>query len=89
MECIMNAGDPIFPLPNNWPVLPSEVAGVYAATVIVGKIAGKPWEPLSAARGSTRVVQELENWIYCRCLVAALLLSNNVCPVSSFLERLD
>lgn len=60
-------GDPIFPLPNNWPVLPSEVAGrIRMATQIVGKIAGKRPVSFRCPRlwGSTRVVQELEKLGY-------------------------
>ncbi len=56
-------GDPLFPLPNNWPILPSEVEGrLRAATQIVKKTSGV--QPLSfrcpRLWGSTKVLNVLE-----------------------------
>ncbi len=60
-------GDPIFPLPNNWPLLPSEVEGrLSLATAMVKKIAGS--KPLSfrcpRMWGSNQVVNVLEKLGY-------------------------
>lgn len=56
-------GDPIFPLPNNWPVMSFEVEGrIKEATRIVEKISGV--KPLSfrcpRLWGSTKVIEVLE-----------------------------
>lgn len=56
-------GDPIFPLPNNWPILPSEVAGrLEKATRIIRDICGHPPVSFRCPRlwGSTQVVNVLE-----------------------------
>ena len=56
-------GDPIFPLPNNWPVFPFEVEGrIREATRIVGQIAGTKPTSFRCPRlwGSTQVVNVLE-----------------------------
>lgn len=56
-------GDPIFPLPNNWPLLPSEVEGrVREATRIVKKVSGVDPTSFRCPRlwGSTKVVNVLE-----------------------------
>jgi peptidoglycan/xylan/chitin deacetylase (PgdA/CDA1 family) len=60
-------GDPIFPLPNNWPLLPSEVGGrLREATRIVRDVSGV--RPLSfrcpRLWGSAAVVGELERLGY-------------------------
>ena len=60
-------GDPIFPLPNNWPILPSEVEGrLTEATRIVRKVSGV--RPLSfrcpRLWGSTKVLGVLEKLGY-------------------------
>lgn len=60
-------GDPIFPLPNNWPVFPFEVEGrLVEATRIVEEVAGM--RPLSfrcpRLWGSTRVLNVLEQLGY-------------------------
>jgi len=55
-------GDPIFPLPNNWPVLPSEVEGrIREATRIVSECAGLRPVSFRCPRlwGSTKVVNVL------------------------------
>lgn len=60
-------GDPIFPLPNNWPVLPSEVEGrIEKATKIIRKIIGEQPVSFRCPRlwGSTQVVNVLENLGY-------------------------
>jgi len=60
-------GDPLFPLPNNWPVLPSEVEGrIVAATAIVRKISGVKPVSFRCPRlwGSTAVVNILEKLGY-------------------------
>lgn len=56
-------GDPLFPLPNNWPVLPSEVDGrIREGTRIVSEVAGEAPLSFRCPRlwGSTRVVNVLE-----------------------------
>jgi len=56
-------GDPIFPLPNNWPILPTEVAGrLEQATRIIRDICGHPPVSFRCPRlwGSTQVVNVLE-----------------------------
>src|SRR6185437_6245621 len=60
-------GDPIFPLPNNWPVLPSEIAGrLCENTRIVREVSGI--KPLSfrcpRLWGSTNVLNVLEELGY-------------------------
>ena len=53
-------GDPIFPLPNNWPILPSEVEGrLREATRIVRRVSGvRPDQfPLSASLGQHQGAQ--------------------------------
>jgi peptidoglycan/xylan/chitin deacetylase (PgdA/CDA1 family) len=60
-------GDPIFPLPNNWPVFPFEVEGrIREATRIVGKISGVRPMSFRCPRlwGSTKVVNVLESLGY-------------------------
>jgi len=60
-------GDPIFPLPNNWPVMPSEVEGrITAATRIVQKVSGVRPVSFRCPRlwGSTTVVNVLEKLGY-------------------------
>lgn len=60
-------GDPIFPLPNNWPVLPSEVEGrIREATRVVRKVSGVHPTSFRCPRlwGSTKVVNVLENLGY-------------------------
>ncbi|WP_090623800.1 polysaccharide deacetylase family protein [Parapedobacter indicus] len=60
-------GDPIFPLPNNWPVLPSEVAGrLEEATRIIHSICGEYPVSFRCPRlwGSTQVVNVLESLGY-------------------------
>jgi hypothetical protein len=60
-------GDPIFPLPNNWPILPSEVEGrITKATQMVEQVSGE--QPISfrcpRLWGSTTVVNVLERLGY-------------------------
>ncbi len=60
-------GDPIFPLPNNWPILPSEVEGrLRIATGIIRKVLGEAPVSFRCPRlwGSTRVVNVLEKLGY-------------------------
>lgn len=60
-------GDPIFPLPNNWPVLPSEVEGrLREATRIVADVSRVKPVSFRCPRlwGSTRVVNVLEKLGY-------------------------
>lgn len=60
-------GEPIFPLPNNWPVLPSEVEGrLRTATRMVADVAGVRPVSFRCPRlwGSTKVVQVLEKLGY-------------------------
>jgi peptidoglycan/xylan/chitin deacetylase (PgdA/CDA1 family) len=60
-------GDPIFPLPNNWPVLPSEVEGrLKEATRLVEKHSGLRPVSFRCPRlwGSTKVVNVLEQLGY-------------------------
>ncbi len=60
-------GDPLFPLPNNWPVLPGEVEGRIAeGTRIVRKVSGVKPVSFRCPRlwGSTRVVNVLEKLGY-------------------------
>lgn len=60
-------GDPLFPLPNNWPLLPAEVEGrIRLATKIVQKTAGKRPVSFRCPRlwGSTQVVRVLEELGY-------------------------
>lgn len=60
-------GDPIFPLPNNWPILPSEVEGrLETATAIVAKVAGRRPVSFRCPRlwGSTKVLNVLEKLGY-------------------------
>ncbi len=60
-------GDPIFPLPNNWPVFPWEVEGrLREATRIVKKISGKNPVSFRCPRlwGSTKVIEILESLGY-------------------------
>ena len=55
-------GDPIFPLPNNWPMLPSEVEGrLRMATKLVRKVSGVRPVSFRCPRlwGSTQVVKVL------------------------------
>ena len=56
-------GDPIFPLPNNWPILPSEVEGrLQIATQIVRDVSGDHPTSFRCPRlwGSTQVLNVLE-----------------------------
>lgn len=60
-------GDPIFPLPNNWPVMPSEVEGrIREATRLVQKRSGVRPVSFRCPRlwGSTTVVNVLEKLGY-------------------------
>jgi len=60
-------GDPIFPLPNNWPILPSEVYGrLEKATRIVEETVGVRPVSFRCPRlwGSTRVIHVLEELGY-------------------------
>lgn len=60
-------GDPVFPLPNNWPILPSEVEGrLTIATEIIRKITGEKPVSFRCPRlwGSTQVVKTLEKLGY-------------------------
>jgi peptidoglycan-N-acetylglucosamine deacetylase len=60
-------GDPIFPLPNNWPVLPTEVEGrLREATRIVQKTSGVHPTSFRCPRlwGSTKVVNVLDDLGY-------------------------
>lgn len=60
-------GDPIFPLPNNWPLLPSEVEGrLQEATRIVQKVSGVRPISFRCPRlwGSTKVINVLEKLGY-------------------------
>jgi peptidoglycan/xylan/chitin deacetylase (PgdA/CDA1 family) len=60
-------GDPIFPLPNNWPILPSEVEGrLIEATRLVRKASGVSPVSFRCPRlwGSTKVVNVLESLGY-------------------------
>ncbi len=60
-------GDPIFPLPNNWPILPSEVEGrLKEATRIVEEVSGERPTSFRCPRlwGSTRVANVLEELGY-------------------------
>jgi len=60
-------GDPIFPLPNNWPILPSEVEGrLKIATNIIYEILGVAPVSFRCPRlwGSTQVVNVLEKLGY-------------------------
>ncbi|MFA7172977.1 MAG: polysaccharide deacetylase family protein [Kiritimatiellia bacterium] len=60
-------GDPLFPLPNNWPILPSEVEGrLIEATRIVEEISGVRPTSFRCPRlwGSTKVLNVLESLGY-------------------------
>ncbi len=60
-------GDPIFPLPNNWPILPSEVEGrLSIATAMVEAAAGVRPVSFRCPRlwGSTQVINVLEKLGY-------------------------
>lgn len=60
-------GDPIFPLPNNWPILPSEVEGrLSQATDIIKEVSGVQPVSFRCPRlwGSTQVVNVLEKLGY-------------------------
>ncbi len=60
-------GDAIFPLPNNWPILPSEVEGrLQLATGTIGHILGHAPVSFRCPRlwGSTQVVNTLEKLGY-------------------------
>lgn len=60
-------GDPIFPLPNNWPILPSEVEGrLRIATSIVHQISGQQPVSFRCPRlwSSTKVLNVLEKLGY-------------------------
>jgi peptidoglycan-N-acetylglucosamine deacetylase len=60
-------GDPIFPLPNNWPVLPSEVEGrLRESTRIVREVSGVKPVSFRCPRlwGSTRLINVLEKLGY-------------------------
>lgn len=60
-------GDPIFPLPNNWPILPSEVEGrLRPATEIVMRMSGVQPVSFRCPRlwGSTKVLNVLEELGY-------------------------
>ena len=60
-------GDPLFPLPNNWPILPSEVEGrLRVATQIVRKASGERPVSFRCPRlwGSTNVLNVLEKLGY-------------------------
>ena len=60
-------GDPLFPLPNNWPVLPSEVEGrIRLSTKIVRRVSGVKPISFRCPRlwGSTKVVKVLDSLGY-------------------------
>jgi hypothetical protein len=60
-------GDPIFPLPNNWPILPSEVEGrLSQATDIIKEVSGVQPVSFRCPRlwGSSHVVNVLEKLGY-------------------------
>lgn len=60
-------GDPLFPLPNNWPVFPFEVEGrIRKATEIVESVSGERPVSFRCPRlwGSTKVVNVLESLGY-------------------------
>ena len=60
-------GDPLFPLPNNWPILPSEVEGrLRIATDIIKKTSGEQPVSFRCPRlwGSTNVINVLEKLGY-------------------------
>jgi len=60
-------GDPLFPLPNNWPVFPFEVQGrIEEATRIVAEVSGTTPTSFRCPRlwGSTKVVNVLETLGY-------------------------
>lgn len=60
-------GDELFPLPNNWPILPSEVAGrLERATNIITNVLGERPVSFRCPRlwGSTQVVNVLEDLGY-------------------------
>lgn len=60
-------GNPLFPLPNNWPMLPSEVEGrITKATKVVARVDGERPVSFRCPRlwGSTRVVNVLEKLRY-------------------------
>jgi peptidoglycan-N-acetylglucosamine deacetylase len=60
-------GDPIFPLPNNWPIFPFEVEGrLREATRIVTEVAGVSPKSFRCPRlwGSTKVINVLEELGY-------------------------
>ena len=60
-------GEPLFPLPNNWPILPSEVEGrLREATRLVRKASGEQPVSFRCPRlwGSTRVLNVLEKLGY-------------------------
>lgn len=60
-------GDPIFPLPSNWPILPSEVEGrLTIATGIIREVLGEAPVSFRCPRlwGSTQVVNTLEKLGY-------------------------
>lgn len=60
-------GDPLFPLPNNWPVMKSEVEGrIKEATKIVRRVSGVKPKSFRCPRlwGSTQVVKVLEKLGY-------------------------
>lgn len=60
-------GDPIFPLPNNWPILESEVEGrLKKATAIVEEVCGEQPVSFRCPRlwGSTTVINVLEKLGY-------------------------
>lgn len=60
-------GDPLFPLPNNWPVMKTEVEGrITAATKIVRKVSGVQPKSFRCPRlwGSNEVVRVLEKLGY-------------------------
>ncbi len=60
-------GDPLFPLPNNWPILPTEVEGrLRKATQIVREVSGVRPTSFRCPRlwGSTKVLNVLEKLGY-------------------------
>ena len=74
-------GDPLFPLPNNWPILPSEVEGrLREATRIVREASGVRPVSFRCPRlwGSTHVLNVAgEAGLRDRCLVPPVLLTGS------------
>lgn len=75
-------GDPLFPLPNNWPIFPFEVEGrIHEATRIVEKVSGVKPVSFRCPRlwGSTNVVNVLEKLGYKADVTLPLYYYRNLC----------